>query len=93
MDLRLYIQPKQKRQLAERARLRGNTFSEEISCALDFYLSLDICAEDELTRPAHGAKLSAERIITKLDATTTYLQRAQAKVKRPSRSSRSSLRS
>jgi hypothetical protein len=65
MYTRLYLGDEQKRQLAERARLHGNTFSDEVSCALDIYLALGACTEDELSDLAREAKLSAERIIRK----------------------------
>jgi hypothetical protein len=87
MHTRLYIEPEQKRQLAERAKIHGNTFSQEVSRALDFYLSLGVCAEDELREMARAANLSADRIIKKLDETTTYIERALAKLNRPPRSS------
>jgi hypothetical protein len=89
MHTRIYIEPEQKRQLAERARLHGNTFSEEVSCALDFYLALGVCAEDELNEIAREANLSAERIIRKLDDTTAYVRRTLAKANRPTRAVRS----
>ncbi len=83
MYTRLYLDSEQKGQLEERARLHGNTFSQEVRSALDFYLALDVCAEDELSDLARGAELSAERIIRKLDDTTAYLRRTLAKGNRP----------
>lgn len=87
MYTRLYVEPEQKRKLSERARLHGNTISEEVNCALDFYLALGVCPEDELIHIARPAKLSAARIIRKLDKTTSYLRRTLAKVNRPARTS------
>jgi len=85
--MRLYLEHEQKRRLVERARLHGNTISEEIGCALDFYIALGICSEDELGQLARRAKSSAERIIIKLDETTTYVERTLAKVNRRARPS------
>jgi hypothetical protein len=92
MYTRVYIEPEQKRQLMERARLRGTSLSEEVRCALDFYLALGVCAEDELSEIAREANLSAERIIRKLDDTTAYVRRTLVKANRPPRSVRSSPR-
>jgi len=89
MYTRLYVEPKQRRQLAERARLHGNTFSEEVSRALDFYLSLGVRAEQELRDMVRAAYLSADRIIRNSDDTIAHLSRALAKINRPARSSRS----
>jgi hypothetical protein len=85
MNMRLYIEPEQKRRLAERARIHGNTFSAEVNCALDFYLAVDVCEEEELADLAGPAKLSTERIIRTLDKTISYVHRALAKVNRPAR--------
>ena len=87
MYTRLYIRPEQKRRLAESARLQGRTLSEEVSRALNFYLRLGVCAEDELNDMAHEAKLSAERIIRQLDNTTAYIQRTLARAHRPAQDS------
>jgi hypothetical protein len=89
MHTRLYLDPEQKRQLAERARLHGKTFSEEVSCAVNFSMALGIYAEDELTDMARAANLSADRIVRKLDETNTYVRRAMARIDRAARSSRS----
>jgi hypothetical protein len=89
MYTRLYLDPKQKRQLVGRARLHGNTFSEEVNYALDFHLGLGVCVEDELSEVAREAKLSAERIIRKLDETTAYVRRTLAMAEGPPRCSRS----
>ena len=87
MYTRLYLNPEQKRQLAERAQLHGSTLAEEVSSALDFYLGLGVCSEDDLSDMARAASLSAERIIKKLDGTIAYLRRTQAKINRRAPSS------
>ena len=89
MYTRVYIQPEQKERLAERARLHGNTLSEEVRCALDFYLTLGAWSQDELSEIAREAKLSAERIIRKLDDTNAYVRRPLANANRPARCLRS----
>ncbi|HXX23122.1 MAG TPA: hypothetical protein VEO19_08225 [Terriglobia bacterium] len=70
----VYLSPKQRKRLFQRARRRKTTFSEELRAALDFYLDLpaDFDAESfaALVREANA---SMDRSIAKLDETLTFL--------------------
>jgi hypothetical protein len=72
----VYINPKQRKQLSQRARRRKTSFSEELRAALDFYLDLppdfDERAFAALVREANA---SMDRSIAKLDETLTFLEK------------------
>jgi hypothetical protein len=71
----IHIDPKQKRQLVRRARLRGKSFSQEVRTAIGMYLALPVESEDELNLLARAANRSADRSIKKLDETIAYVDR------------------
>ena len=72
----IHIDPKQKRQLARRAKLRGKSFSQEVRTAIGVYLAMPVESEEELSLLARAANLSADRTIKKLDETIAYVGRA-----------------
>ena len=71
----IHIDPKQKRRLARRAKLRGKSFSQEVRDAVDLYLAMPIEREQELSTLARTANRSADRTIKKLDETIAYVSR------------------
>ena len=71
----IHFDDRQKRRLAERAKLRGKSFSQEVRDAVDLYLELPVENEDELRSLARAANDSAERSIRKLDETIAYVDR------------------
>jgi regulator of sirC expression with transglutaminase-like and TPR domain len=78
----VYINPKQRKRLFQRARRRKTSFSEELRAALDFYLDLppdfDERAFAALVREANA---SMDRSIAKLDETLAFLEKfREAKV-------------
>ena len=74
----VYISPKQRKRLFQRARRRKTSFSEELRAALDFYLDLppgfDEKAFAALVREANA---SMGRSLAKLDETLTFLEKFQ----------------
>lgn len=77
----LHLDAKQKQRLANRARLRGKSFSQEVRDALDMYLAVPVETEEELSSLARAANLSADRTIKKLDETIEYVDRTLRKAK------------
>ena len=71
----IHLDPKQKKRLARRAKLRGKSFSQEVRDAVDLYLDLPVESEKELSALARAANQSAGRMIKKLDETITYVDR------------------
>jgi hypothetical protein len=71
----IHIDPKQKRRLARRAKLRGKSFSQEVRDAVDLYLAMPIESEEELRALARAANRSADRMIKNLDETIAYVER------------------
>jgi Ribbon-helix-helix protein, copG family len=54
----IHMDPKQKARLTRRAKLGGNSFSEEVRDAVDLYLDIPVGQEEELkvlAREANGA--------------------------------------
>lgn len=72
----IHLDPKQKKRLARRAKLRGKSFSQEVRDAVDLYLDLPVETEDELKTLARMAGESADRSIARLDETIAYIGRA-----------------
>jgi len=70
----IHFGDKQKRRLAQRAKLRGKSFSQEVRDAVDLYLDLPV-EKDELSAMARAANRSADRMIKKLDDTISYVGR------------------
>jgi hypothetical protein len=71
----IHMDPKQKRQLAKRAKLQGKSFSQEVRNAIDLYLDLPVESEAELSALARAANQSADRMIKKLDETIVRVDR------------------
>jgi len=78
----IHLDPKQKKRLARRAKLRGKSFSQEVRDAVDLYLDLPVESEKELSALARSANQSAGRIIRKLDETIVYVDRALQNLRR-----------
>jgi len=72
----IHFDDKQKRRLAQRARLRGKSFSQEVRDAVDLYLDVPVEKEAELVSLARAANRSADRMIKRLDETISYVDRA-----------------
>ena len=72
----IHMDPKQKRLLARRAKLRGKSFSQEVRDAVDLYLALPVESEEELGMLAYTANCSVDRTIKRLDETIAYVDRA-----------------
>jgi len=70
----IHFDDKQKRRLAQRAKLRGKSFSQEVRDAVDLYLDLPV-EKEELSTMARAANRSADRMIKKLDDTISYVDR------------------
>jgi hypothetical protein len=64
-----------KRQLARRARISGNSVSEEMRNAVDFYLQLPFRGKEELSAFLKLASCSADRTLRRLDETISYVKR------------------
>jgi hypothetical protein len=79
----IHLDPKQKKRLARRAKLRGKSFSQEVRDAVDMYLDVPIETEAELRALAHEASASAGRSIALLDETIAYLDRELKKIRKP----------
>ncbi len=71
----IHLDPKQKKRLARRAKLRGKSFSQEVRDAIDLYLDLPVESEEELSALARAANRSAGRMIKKLDETIVHVDR------------------
>jgi hypothetical protein len=71
----IHLDPKQKKRLQRRAKLRGKSFSQEVRDAVDLYLDLPVNDEEELKALARAANQSAGRTIKKLDETIAYVAR------------------
>lgn len=71
----IHMDPRQKRRLAQRAKMRGKSFSQEVRDAVDLYLDLPVESQDELRVLAHEANRAADRMIKRLDATIVHVDR------------------
>jgi len=71
----IHLDPKQKKRLARRAKLRGKSFSQEVRDAIDLYLDIPVESEEELSALAKEANRSADRMIKKLDETIFHVNR------------------
>jgi predicted DNA-binding protein len=71
----IHLDPKQKARLAQRAKKRGRSFSQEVRTAIDIYLDLPVEAKEDLEVLAREAKESADRSIARLDETIAYIDR------------------
>lgn len=73
----IYINPRQRKRLFDRARKRKTSFSEELRSAVDLYLELPPGFNgEELGALAAEAKASMERSAARLDSAIARLQQA-----------------
>jgi len=80
----IQLDPKQRQRLARRAKKYGKTQSQEVSSAVDLYLSVPYKTEAELSALARQAKASADRSVARLDETIAYLDRELKKIRKHS---------
>ncbi|HXY26080.1 MAG TPA: ribbon-helix-helix protein, CopG family [Candidatus Acidoferrum sp.] len=78
----IHLDPKQKKRLAHRAKLRGKSFSQEVRDAIDLYLDIPVESEVELRALAGEANRSAERMIKRLDATIAHVDRVLKQIRK-----------
>ena len=71
----IHLDPKQKKRLARRAKLRGKSFSQEVRDAIDLYLDIPVESEEELSALAKEANRAAGRMIKRLDQTIAHVDR------------------
>jgi len=72
----VYISPRQRKRLFQRARRRKTSFSDELRTALDLYLDLPADFDAEaFAALVQEANASMDRSIAKLDETLTFLER------------------
>ena len=79
----IHLDPKQKKRLTRRAKLKGSSFSQEVRNAIDLYLDLPVESENELKVLAKLASESADRSIAKLDETIAYIDRGLKSMRKP----------
>jgi hypothetical protein len=79
----IHMDAKQKQRLARRAKLRGKSFSQEVRDAVDMYLEVPVETEEELELLAKSANQAADRMIKRLDATISHVDRVLAEMERP----------
>ena len=73
----IYINPRQRKRLFDRARRRKTSFSEELRSAVDLYLELQPGFDGrELGVLAQEAKAAMERSAARLDAASARLRQA-----------------
>jgi len=80
----IQLDPKQRQRLARRAKEHGKSLSQEVSSAVDLYLSGPYKTEAELSALARQAKASADRSIARLGETIAYLGRELKKIRKHS---------
>ena len=78
----IHMDPKQKRRLTQRAKLRGKSFSQEARNAIDLYLDIPLETEDEIRMLAREASESADRSIARLNEATAYIARGLKAMKK-----------
>jgi hypothetical protein len=72
----VYISPRQRKRLFQRARRRKTSFSDELRTALDLYLDLPADFDAEaFAALVQEANASMDRSIARLDETLTFLER------------------
>jgi hypothetical protein len=76
----IQLDPKQSQRLARRAKKHGKSLSQEVSSAVDLYLSVPY----KTSALARQAKASADRGIARLDETIAYLDRELKKIRKHS---------
>lgn len=78
----IHLDPKQKKRLARRAKLRGKSFSQEVRNAIDLYLDVPIESQEELSAIAREANRAADRMIKRLDDTIAHVDRVLKEMRR-----------
>lgn len=78
----IHLDPKQKKRLANRAKLRGKSFSQEVRDAIELYLDIPIESEEELSVLAKEANRSAGRMIKRLDETIGHVDRVLRRMRK-----------
>jgi hypothetical protein len=77
----IYINPRQRKRLFDRARKRKTSFSEELRSAVDLYLELPPGFDGrELGALAEEAKASMDRSAARLDAAIARLRQATVRL-------------
>lgn len=71
----IHLAPKQRQRLARRAKKQGKSRSQEVSKAVDFYLSVPPETQKELSVAAKAANQAADRMIKNLDQTIAHIDR------------------
>jgi hypothetical protein len=79
----IHMDARQKQRLARRAKLRGKSFSQEVRDAVDMYLDVPVETEEELELLAKSANQAADRMIKRLDATISHVDRVLSEMERP----------
>ena len=72
---RIHMDARQKHRLARRAKLRGKSFSQEVQDAVALYLEVPVETQVELESLAKSANQAAGRMIKRLDATISHVDR------------------
>jgi uridine kinase len=78
----IHMDARQKQRLARRAKLRGKSFSQEVRDAVDMYLDVPVETEEELELLAKSANQAADRMIKRLDATISHVDRVLSEMER-----------
>jgi hypothetical protein len=78
----IHMDARQKQRLARRAKLRGKSFSQEVRDAVDMYLEVPVDTEEELELLAKSANQAADRMIKRLDATISHVDRILSEMER-----------
>ena len=78
----IHMDARQKQRLTRRAKLRGKSFSQEVRDAVDMYLDVPVETEEELELLAKSANQAAHRMIKRLDATISHVDRILGEMER-----------
>jgi hypothetical protein len=78
----IHMDARQKQRLTRRAKLRGKSFSQEVRDAVDMYLDVPVETEEELALLAKSANQAADRMIKRLDATISHVDRILGEMER-----------
>jgi hypothetical protein len=79
----IHFDARQKQRLAQRAKLRGKSFSQEVRDAVDMYLDVPVETEEELSVLAAEANRAAGRMVKRLDQTISRVERILGEMERP----------
>jgi hypothetical protein len=81
----IHMDPKQKKRLMQRAKLRGKSFSQEVRDAVDLYLDIPLETQEELKALATEANRSVDRMVRILDTTSAHIDHILRQMKRRAR--------